>query len=97
MKEEIKEIIIQRIENKDEYFASYKSEFFQSTFTLFFNDNLFGAVALNRFFEMIRTGFNLKNLVLTISFDTIRFKNKMILEELVRIKNDQPVKSEVIQ
>jgi hypothetical protein len=84
---EKKEIIIRKIENtKDEYFAYFKNDFLQSTYSIFFNDSIFGAVALNRFYEMIRNHFELKNLTLSISNEFICFKNKALLEEITKIE-----------
>ena len=86
------EIIIRKIDNeKDEYFAYYKNEILQVTYSVFFNDSILGAIALNRFYEMIRSNFELKNLTLAISNDMIRFKNKALLEEITKkeeVKNE---------
>ena len=85
-------IIIKKIENEnDEYFAYYRNEFLQSSYSVFFNDSILGAIALNRFYEMIRSNFELKNLTLAISNDMIRFKNKALLEEITKkeeVKNE---------
>ena len=98
MKDEIKEIIVRQIENKEnEYFAYYKSDFMQATYSIFFNDTILGAVALNRFYEMIKSSFDIKNLNLTISYEKIKFQNKAILDEITRIESTQNVKVEVLQ
>ena len=83
------EILIRKIDNgKDEYFAYYKNEILQSTYSVFFDDSILGAIALNRFYEMIRSNFELKKLTLSVSGEMIRFKNKALLEEITKVKED---------
>lgn len=95
MKNGMKEIIIRQIENKEnEFFAYFKNDFLQSTYAIFFNDTIFGSVALNRFYEMIKTSFEIKKLNLTISCDKIKFQNKAILDEITRIESGEVLFSE---
>jgi len=92
---EKKEIIIRKIENtKDEYFAYFKNDFLQSTYSIFFNDSIFGAVALNRFYEMIKSNFELRNLTLSISDEIICFKNRALLEEITKIEARENINKE---
>jgi hypothetical protein len=94
---EKKEIVIRQIENRDnEYFAYFKCDFLQSTFSIFFNDNIFGAVSLNRFYEMIRSSFEIRDLTLKISEEIICFKNKAILEEIRKIESVDKSKQEIL-
>jgi hypothetical protein len=98
MKNEIKEIIIKEVENKEnEFFAYFRNDFLQSTYCIFFNDTIFGAVALNHFYEMVKNHFEIKNLNLSISYEKIKFKNKAILDEITRIESEQNFKAEVLQ
>ena len=47
-------IIIKSVDNrKGEHLAYYKSDLMQATFSVYLNDNIFGALALHRFVEMI--------------------------------------------
>ena len=68
-----KEIIIKKVKGRQrEYTASFYARFFKATYTLNFNDNVFGAVALTRFYEMIKNSFNTKqvNLIIYDNLDT---------------------------
>ena len=80
-----KEITIKQIENKNhEYLAYYKSDFLKSTFCVSFRDDIFGAVSLSRFTEMIKTHFNEQNITLFISDKNIKFKSQALLDELTQ-------------
>ena len=80
-----KEITIKQIENTDRQFiAYYKSDFLKSTFCAVFKDDIFGAVCLSRFTEMIKTHFNEQNIILFISDKNIKFKSQALLDELTQ-------------
>ena len=80
-----KEITIKQIENTDrEFIAYYKSDFLKSTFCAVFKDDIFGAVCLSRFTEMIKTHFNEQNITLFISDKNIKFKSQALLNELTQ-------------
>ena len=49
------QIIIRPVANRQgEYIAYYEAEFLQATFSVHLKDNIFGALALHAFAEMIR-------------------------------------------
>ena len=80
-----KEITIKQIENTDrEFIAYYKSDFIKSTFCVSFRDDIFGAVSLSRFTDMIKTHFNEQNITLFISDKNIKFKSQALLNELTQ-------------
>ena len=80
-----KEITIKQIENTDrEFIAYYKSDFLKSTFCVSFRDDIFGAVSLSRFTEMIKTHFNEQKINLFISDKNIKFKSQALLNELTQ-------------
>ena len=80
-----KEITIKQIENTDkEFIAYYKSDFLKSTFCVSFRDDIFGAVSLSRFTEMIKTHFNEQKISLFISDKNIKFKSQALLNELTQ-------------
>ena len=80
-----KEITIKQIENTEhEFIAYYKSDFLKSTFCAVFRDDIFGAVCLSRFTEMIKTHFNEQNITLFISDKNIKFKSQALLDELTQ-------------
>ena len=81
----IKSITIKQIENRNqEYLAYYKSDFLKSTFCVSFSDDVFGAVSLVKFTEMIKTHFNEQNITLFISDKNIKFKSQALLDELTQ-------------
>ena len=80
-----KEITIKQIENTDrEFIAYYKSDFLKSTFCVSFRDDIFGAVSLSRFTEMIKTHFNEQKINLFISDKNIKCKSQALLNELTQ-------------
>ena len=46
-------IVIEQLKG-NKYIAYYDSEFLQASFTVIFKDNITGAIALNRFCQMIK-------------------------------------------
>ena len=58
--------------------------FVTSTFCVAFKDDIFGAVSLSRFTEMIKTHFNEQKINLFISDKNIKFKSQALLNELTQ-------------
>lgn len=55
------EITITKVKNSQtEYTACFYAQFLKATFSISFTDNVFGAVALTKFYEMIKNSFNTK-------------------------------------
>jgi len=84
-------IIIKSVENrKGEHIAYYKSELMQATFSVYINDNIFGALALYRFTEMIRVSFGKNYKTDRVDFvfsdDLMRFENKAVLDVVAEVK-----------
>ena len=79
-------IIINPIDktNRD-YIASYDNDFLKATFFVQFKDNIFGAVGLHYFFEMIKAKFGGNNLEMVISNEKTQFKNQL-LQEVIKQK-----------
>ena len=81
------QIIIRPVENRaGEYIAYYEAEFLQATFSVLLKDNLFGALALHSFAEMIRKTFakNYRSgeIDFTVSNEAMSLKNKALLDVL---------------
>ena len=81
-------IIIKSVDNrKGEHIAYYKSDLMQATFSVYINDNIFGALALHRFAEMIRVswGKNYKTdrVDFVFSDDLMHFENKAVLDNMM--------------
>ena len=81
------QIIIRPVENKKgEHIAYYTNEFLKATFSVHLKDNIFGALALHSFAEMIRKTFG-KNyrsgeIDFKVSSEAMSFENKALLDVL---------------
>jgi|GEM_PF-1435930 len=79
----INEIIIKRVKGRErDYIASYYNDFLKANFSVYFTDNVFGAVALTRFSEMIKQVFNEENVRMEIIEDFKTDRNSPVLEIL---------------
>ncbi len=81
------QIIIRPVENREgEYIAYLENEFLQATFSILLKDNIFGALALHSFAEMIRKTFakNYRSgeIDFTVSNEAMSLKNKALLDVL---------------
>ncbi len=80
-------IIIKSVDNrKGEHIACYTNEFLKATFSVHLKDNIFGALALHSFAEMIRKTFG-KNyrsgeIDFRVSSEAMSFQNKALLDVL---------------
>ena len=73
-------VTVRRIENSDnEYFAYAKSICGKATYFLYFTDDIWGAVVLHNFVEMLRLFFDKENVKLRLQDATIQLKNKYLL------------------
>lgn len=76
-------VTIKKLENKNhEYFAYAKSLCGKATYFVYFQDNIWGAVALHNFIEMLRSFFQPVNVHVTIADGNITLKNDALLEIL---------------
>ena len=76
-------VIVRRIENSQhEYFAYAKSICGKATYFLYFTDDIWGAVVLHNFVEMLRRFFEKENIELRLLDTTIQLKNEYLLEIL---------------
>jgi len=81
------QIVIRPVENRaGEYIAYFENEFLQATFSVLLKDNIFGALALHSFAEMIRKtyGKNYRSgeIDFTVSNEAMSFQNKALLDVL---------------
>ena len=79
------QIIIRPVEHREgEYIAYYEAEFLQATFSVHLKDNIFGALALHAFAEMIRKtyGKNYKSgeIDFMVSDEAMSFQSKALLD-----------------
>ena len=83
----MKKIIIKKIENKKNDFVAYfRNEFLKSTFFVCFTDSIIGAVALNDFFQMLKTKYDKESFSFEISGNEIKFKNQELLNQIIETK-----------
>ena len=85
------QIIIRPVENrKGEHIAYYTNEFLKATFSVLLKDNIFGALALHSFAEMIRKtyGKNYRSgeIDFTVSGEAMSFQNKAVLDVVAGVK-----------
>ena len=81
------QIIIRPVEHREgEYIAYYETEFLQATFSVLLKDNIFGALALQAFSEMVRKAFakNYRSAEIdfVLSTESMRLENKLLLDVL---------------
>lgn len=82
---ETKQIIIKPVETGEkEYIAYFIDEFMQASFCVAFKDSILGAVALNRFIEMIKTFFEIKRVPVFISEEKYEIKSKALLDVIIK-------------
>jgi hypothetical protein len=76
-------ITIRPIESRDrEYFAYFKDDFLKSTFSVCFKDDILGAVALNRFFEMVKSQYSKSEVELELKEERYQFRSPALLDVL---------------
>ena len=76
-------IIIKQIESKQgEYIAYYRSELLSATYSVYFRDNIFGAIALHDFSEMIKGKYKKEDIEFIISEEKMLLKSKALQEAM---------------
>jgi len=76
-------IIIKEVENRQgEYIAYYRSELLNAIYSVYFRDNIFGAVALHDFSEMIKKKYEKEYIEFIISEEKMQFKSKALQEAM---------------
>ena len=80
-------IIIRPVEHREgEYIAYYEAEFLQATFSVLLKDNIFGALALQAFSEMVRKAFaknyRSSEIDFMLSSESMTLENKLLLDVL---------------
>jgi len=74
-------ITIKQVENRNrEYIAYHTSDFLGATFSVYFRDDIFGAMALHEFSEMIKKKYEREKIEFVVSEEKMRFKSRDLLE-----------------
>jgi len=63
-----------------EYIAYYTSEFLGATFSVYFQDNIMGAIALHTFSKMIKSKYEKERIEFVVSEEKMRFKSRDLFE-----------------
>ncbi len=85
-------IIIKSVDNrKGEHLAYYQSDLMQATFSVYINDNIFRALALYRFAEMIRISYGKNYKIDRVDFvfssNLMHFENKAVSDVVAGVKD----------
>jgi len=76
-------VIIRKLDNKEhDYFAYAKSLCGHGTYFLYFQDDIWGAVVLHTFIEMLRSFFKPAKVEVTVAEKDLTLKNNALLELL---------------
>ena len=76
-------ITIQAVAGREgEYLAYFRCEPLDATFSVYFHDNLMGALALHDFAEMIRKKFGVESVRLELSDQAVVFRSPAVLDVL---------------
>ena len=76
-------VIIKEVESRrGEYIAYYRSELLNATYSVYFRDNIFGAIALHDFSKMIKSKYKEEDIEFIISEEKMQFKSKALQEAM---------------
>jgi hypothetical protein len=65
------------------YVARYHSEVLRATFSVEFEDNVMGGIALHGFAEMLRLKYGFRRVELVLDDQTLRFRSKAVVDALL--------------
>ena len=86
---EMKEIIIKKIENRENYFLAYfKNPILEVTFSVCFTDSIVGAISLNEFFQMLKFKYPKESFEFVISDERVKIKNECLINQIGGVKNE---------
>jgi hypothetical protein len=76
------EIIIQPVKSmQGDFIAYYKSDMLKATYSVYFKDTIMGALALNAFYEMLKTRYP-GQIDFCVEEHALEFKNQALLDVL---------------
>ncbi len=65
------------------YVARYRAEVLGATYSVEFQDNVMGAIALHGFAEMLRTRYDLRRVELVVEDQGFRFRSRAVVDALL--------------
>ncbi|MBA7624753.1 hypothetical protein ES703_32165 [subsurface metagenome] len=73
-------VTVRRVESSEhEYFAYAKSICGKATYFVYFTDDIWGAIVLHNFVEMLRRFFDQENVKVMLQDTTVQLKNEYLL------------------
>ena len=77
------------------YVARYRAEVLEATYSVEFEDNVMGGIALHGFAEMLRLKWGLRRVELVIDDQALRFRSKAVVDALLAgsVETTPPVAS----
>ena len=83
-KETVLSVTVQSVAGRQgEYLAYFRSEPLDATFSVYFRDNLAGALALHSFADMVRFQYGVSRVRLELTDQAVVFKSQAVLDVLV--------------
>ena len=65
------------------YVARYRAELLRATYSVEFEDNVMGGIALHGFAEMLRLKWGLRRVELQMEDQTLRFRSRAVVDALL--------------
>jgi hypothetical protein len=82
-------IFIRKLESKaHEYFAYLKGPHGKGTYLLYFTDDIYGAIALSNFVQMLKGHFESEQIAIELKEREIAIKSQALLEVLQDVKKE---------
>lgn len=73
-------VIVRKLENiENTYFAYLKGTSGKGTYLLYFEDNIYGAICLHNFIEMLKTHFKTPQMEITVGEKGVTIKSQAVL------------------
>ena len=72
------------------YLAYFSSDFLKATYSVYFEDTIMGAIALNGFADMIRRRYKVDSVMISLE-DEYCFMNKAVNDVLEALTETEPV------
>ena len=78
------------------YVARYRAEVLGATYSVEFEDNVMGGIALHSFAEMLRSRYDLRRVELVVKDQALRFRSRAVVDALLTgsVETMRPVLSQ---
>jgi hypothetical protein len=76
-------VIVRKLENiENTYFAYLKGMSGKGTYLLYFEDNIYGAICLHNFIEMLKNHFKAKRIEIAVGEKSAKIKSQAVLSAI---------------